>query len=103
MTLDEALAWQADRAEIKRLQAENEKLRAALAPFAVLARSIPDNWPGDCCLREDSEWRVGRTNWPDGWHHWLAYWGVNDGRPMLPTIREWREAARAAGGKDVRT
>lgn len=70
------------------------KLRAALKPFAAVAKGIPNNWPGHCRLRED--WR---EDLDDEFHQWLAYLGVNDGG-TFPTIAEWREAAKTAGGEE---
>jgi len=78
---------------------EVERLRSALAPFAAVGRTIPSDWPGDCRLREDAEYRspeTGKARGRQGWHQWLAYWGVHDGG-SLPTIVEWRAAAEAVG------
>lgn len=66
-----------------RLAKDYRQLKAALAPFIAVTKGIPDNWPADCRLREDSEWRN------EQWQQWLAYWGVGDGG-TFPTIGQWR-------------
>ena len=79
------------------LKAEVKRLRAALAPFAAVGRTIPRDWPSTCRLREDAEYRspeTGQARGKQGWHQWLDYWGVHDGG-SLPTIVEWRAAAEA--------
>ena len=79
--------------------AEVEHLRSALAPFAAVGRTIPRDWPSACRLREDAEYRsseTGQARGKQGWHQWLAYWGVHDGG-SLPTIVEWRAASEAVG------
>lgn len=52
-----------------------------LAPFVAVAKSIPDNWPGDCILSFD------RRN--DG-SIYLSYYGINDASHGI-TINQWRE------------
>ena len=54
--------------------------KTALSRFANLAKSIPENWPGECILR------FGRRN--DGSIH-LDYYGITDASGGL-TIDEWR-------------
>ena len=76
---------------------EVAELRLALKPFVMTARGIPDNWPGECHLRIDSE-PVLMGDFT-GCREWLCYHGVHDVQDAcLPTIAQWREAARAAGG-----
>lgn len=91
----------------KKLLIENDGLRlslaaaeAALKPFAEVARGIPDNWPGECHLRIDGEpVQLGDFI---GCREWLCYHGVQDVQDAcLPTIEQWREAAKA-GGRDGR-
>lgn len=79
--------------QLQALGTEIERLQAALRPFANVARGIPDNWPGECCLRVDS--------WHDRYdqlREWLAYHQVGEREAVLPTIDQWRDAAQAAGG-----
>ena len=81
-----------ERDEVRR---ENERLRAALMPFAKAAEGIPENWPSECHLRVEH----GRDR--DGaWYEWWSYWGIGpwdlgDNSALLPTIAQWREAAKA--------
>lgn len=81
---------------IAELEQELAAARAALEPFAKVARGIPDNWPEQCRLRIDNEADT-KTN-P---REWLCYHGIVESEGgVLPTIYEWRQAARAAGGAE---
>jgi hypothetical protein len=83
--------------EWDKLKEELAAARTALQPFADTAHGIPDNWPEECHLRIDNEPVVMGDF--TGCREWLCYHGVNDCQDAcLPTIKEWREAARAAGG-----
>ena len=74
---------------VRKLCDEIDRLRAALAPFADVAKGIPANWPADARLREDADCcGIERR-----FH--LAYWPATCGSG-LPTIGEWRAAANAA-------
>lgn len=79
------------------LEAQIERLRAALKPFAKLAAGIPDNWPGQCPLRIDRQQCRGTTHY----YEYIAYHGVDGGKPhgyeyvLLPTIAEWRAVEEA--------
>ena len=78
-----------NQSAIEELEAEVKRLRAALQPFANMG--IPSNWPGQCRLRID--------NRLDG-SEFLSYHGEPEAwMGVLPTLAEWREAAKAAGGK----
>ena len=79
------------QAENDRLTGEIKGLRAAIQPFAGLARGIPDHWPGECKLRIDQR--------SDG-SEYVCYHGLEwqDARlGILPTLDEWR---RMAGGEE---
>lgn len=86
---------------IAELRAKVERLRAALLPFARVAAGIRDNWPEQCPLRIDQG--VDKSGRPGSKYYYevLSYYAIdNEGRPedcltLLPTIREWREAAEA--------
>lgn len=83
--------------EMAELRAENARLRAALAPFAAIGKTIVHNWPGECRLRIISE--DGREGY--------SYHGESDEHlGVLPTLNEWRQAAEEAsrrGGKPMST
>lgn len=88
--------------EIEWLRERLAAAEAALKPFADVARGIPDNWPGECHLRIDSEpVQLGDFI---GCREWLCYHGVEDCQDVcLPTIEQWRAAERVAkGGCDER-
>ncbi len=65
-----------------------KQLRAALKPFADVAKGIPDNWPAENHLQV----RLLKGEC-------LSYGSVDDEHATLPTIAEWRAAAEAAGAK----
>jgi hypothetical protein len=81
--------------EFAALTARLAAAEAALKPFAEVARGIPDNWPGQCHLRIDSEpVQLGDFI---GCREWLCYHGVEDCQDVcLPTIEQWRKAAKEA-------
>ena len=72
------------------LKAQIERLRARLLPFAAVAKGIPGEWPGDCHLS---------VVYGEGHGEYLSY-VMRGVESTLPTIAEWREAAKA-GGSDA--
>jgi hypothetical protein len=72
------------------LRKELAEAKAALLPFARMG--IPPNWPGQCRLRIDTR---------NDSSEYVSYHGEAEAAlGILPTIAEWREAAKAAGGDD---
>lgn len=64
-------------AEIAELKAENKRLRAALAPFQIVAREIPGDWRD----RQKMTLRCGLTEVPSDY----------------PTILQWRATLEVSG------
>lgn len=76
--------------EAKRLRAEVAALRTALAPFAAVAETVPEDWPAECALTwgaaiVDSDLRA-------------IYYGVPWG--AQPRIADYRRASAALAGKE---
>lgn len=84
--LGEAIAELEQRAEAA--EAERDRLRAALEPFAKHASGIPDNWPGHCSLNWNyDDDHGGKTN------VYLGYEGYDI--DAGPKIADYRNAAAA--------
>jgi hypothetical protein len=83
------LAWAAEEIDrLSKLEAENERLRAALSPFAAIGKTIVPNWPGCCRLRIDARL--------DGSEYHCYHGTPDEHLGLLPTLDEWRKAAEAA-------
>jgi hypothetical protein len=66
---------------------EVDRLRAALLPFARVAKGIPGNWPGQCALVPD--------RYPSG--TWALNYASENEVNWLPTLADYRAAADAVG------